>query len=80
MLKHTQGGGGGSARDGTELFCKKGHILDLQAKFEKLYNFDRVCTLFYTLMALYHSGAPVAFKTCWGHEYMVGILCPPWVQ
>ena len=26
-----------------------------------------------------HSGAPMAFKTWLGHEYMVGIICPPLV-
>ena len=25
-----------------------------------------------------HSGAPVAFKTWCGHQYRVGIICPPW--
>ena len=23
------------------------------------------------------AGAPVAFKTWWGHQYMLGIICPP---
>ena len=26
------------------------------------------------------AGAPVAFKTWWGHQYMVGIICPPAVE
>ena len=24
-----------------------------------------------------NSGAPVAFKTWWGHQYRVGKICPP---
>ena len=26
--------------------------------------------------AVAFSGAPVAFKTWWGHQHMVGIICP----
>ena len=25
-----------------------------------------------------NTGAPVGFKTWWGHQYMVVIICSPW--
>ena len=28
---------------------------------------------------MYSPGMPVAFKTWWGQQYMVGIICPPTV-
>ena len=29
------------------------------------------------MSVIVYSGAPVAFKTWCGHQYMVGIICPP---
>ena len=33
-----------------------------------------------TTYILYITGAPVAFKTWWGHQYRVGIYCPHWLR
>ena len=48
--------------------------------FRRHLNPTTLVTMTLTKKSLFHyvvsPGAPVAFKTWWGHQYMVGIICP----
>ena len=62
-------------------YCEK-NCSSVRKKIEKkVCKFEavrpRICNVFEILFSFHQTGAPVAFKTWCGHQYRVGIICPP---